>query len=146
MLLALPKRSCLPFPLAVTRRCGVCRLRGRFRRSPDTRQRILDQFSNALSNFLGSERDRAVLYGGLEDRESLDPSEYLMFNHWLNGVASNVFNALRLRDEGTLDQEAFRLISNAFVGTCLTKGGSVWYANFPWKAVCLSRIAFNPCT
>ncbi len=93
----------------------------------DARQRILDQFSYALSNFLDSERNRAVLYGGLEDRESLEPADYLMFNHWLNVFANNVFNALRLRAEGTLDEEAFKLISNAFVGTCLTRGGGVWY-------------------
>jgi hypothetical protein len=93
----------------------------------DARQRILDQFSNALSNFLDSERNRAVLYGGLEDRESVEPADYLMFNHWLNIFATNVFNALRLRAEGILDEEAFKLISNAFVGACLTKGGNVWW-------------------
>jgi hypothetical protein len=93
----------------------------------EARQRILDEFSKAMSNFVDSEQNRAVLHGGLEDRQSLRPADYMMFNHWLMAFANNLFNALRLRDEGVLDEEAFRLISNAFVGTCMTPGGAAWW-------------------
>jgi hypothetical protein len=93
----------------------------------DARQRILDEWSDALSDFVDSEENRTVLVRGLEDFESLGQSDLLMFNHWLASFGSNLFNALRLRDEGILDEEAFMYISDNFVGTCCTSGGAVWW-------------------
>jgi hypothetical protein len=93
----------------------------------DARQRILDEWSNALSNFVGSEENRSVLCRGLEDFESLEQPDLLMFNHWFSVFGANLFNALRLRDEGILDDEAFMYISDNFVGTCCTSGGAAWW-------------------
>jgi hypothetical protein len=93
----------------------------------DARQRILDEWSDALSNFVGSEENRTVLARGLEEYESLEQADLLLFNHWLAVFGANLFNALQLRDEGILDDEAFMYISNSFVGTCCTSGGTVWW-------------------
>jgi len=93
----------------------------------DARQRILDKMSEAQVNFLGAEENREVLSRGLTDPESLTDAEYLMFLHWLQVFGNNLFNALRLREEGVLDEEAFQYISNAFVGCCKTAGGAYWW-------------------
>ena len=74
----------------------------------DARQRILDEWSDALSNFVGSEENRTVLARGLEDHESLEQADLLMFNHWLAVFGANLFNALRLTEEGVRDEEALQ--------------------------------------
>lgn len=91
------------------------------------RQRILDKMSEAQTNFLGAEENRELISRGLSDPESLTDAEYLMFSHWFHVYGNNLFNALRLREEGVLDEEAFQYVSNAFVGGCKTAGGAYWW-------------------
>jgi hypothetical protein len=93
----------------------------------DARQRILDKMSEAQANFLATPENRAVLQQGLADNTSVPATDYSMFSQWLFIFGNNLYNAIRLRDEGVLDEEAFQYISNAFVGACCTKGGNGWF-------------------
>ena len=95
----------------------------------DTRQRVLDRYSDALSNVLAPSVLDAMR-NGLQDYVSLSGKDQAAFTLAQMIFANNLLNAMRLRDEGTLDRETFMHISNGFVSGCRSPGGSAW-----WKTV-----------
>ena len=95
----------------------------------DSRQRVLDRYSDALSNVLAPNILDAMR-NGLQDFGGLSSKDQAAFTLAQTIFANNLLNAMRLRDEGTLDHETFMHISNGFVSGCRSPGGAAW-----WKTV-----------
>ena len=92
----------------------------------DARQRILDRYSDALGNVLAA-NVLDSMRNGLNDYDGLTSKDQAAFSLAQSIFVNNLFNAIRLRDEGTLDEETFSLISDGFVGGCRSPGGRVWW-------------------
>ncbi len=95
--------------------------------SVEARQTVLNKFSEAKNNIIASTEARLVLTKGLTDFDSLEQDEALLFTLVFGVFGDNCYNALRLRDEGILDEESFQYISNAFVGGFSTQGGASYW-------------------
>lgn len=93
----------------------------------DARQRVLDRFSDAKSHIL-DEQMYELLVSGTGDYEGMTAVDRGRFSILFSIFADNLYNAIQLREEGVLDEEAFEYIANAFVGTCATPGGRSWWA------------------
>ena len=92
----------------------------------DARQRILDRYSDALGNVLAP-NVLDSLRNGLNDWDGLSSKDQAAFSLAQSIFANNLFNAIRLRDEGTLDEETFAHISKGFLGGCRSPGGRTWW-------------------
>ena len=92
----------------------------------DSRQRVLDRYSDALSNVLAP-NVLDSMRNGLADFGSLSNKDKAAYTLAQGIFANNLLNAIRLRDEGTLDDETFSHISNGFVGGCSSPGGTAWW-------------------
>ena len=95
----------------------------------DSRQRVLDRYSDALGNVLAPNVLDAMR-NGLQDFDGLSSKDQAAYTLAQTIFANNLLNAMRLRDEGTLDTETFTHISNGFVSGCRSPGGRAW-----WKSV-----------
>ncbi len=92
----------------------------------DARQRVLDRYSDAISNVLAPNVLDAFR-NGLDDFGSMTSKDKAAFTLAQTIFANNLLNAIRLRDEGTLDNETLAHISNGFVGVCSSTGGRAWW-------------------
>ena len=92
----------------------------------DSRQRVLDRYSDALGNLLAPDTLDSMRNGlhGFDDMSGKDQASFTLAQ---TIFANNLLNALRLRDEGTLDEETLAHISNGFVGGCRSPGGRQWW-------------------
>lgn len=94
----------------------------------DSRQRVLDRYSDAVGNVLAPNVLEAMR-NGLDDFSTLSSKEQAAFTLAQSIFANNLLNAIRLRDEGTLDDETFSHISSGFVLGVNSPGGRTWWAN-----------------
>jgi hypothetical protein len=94
----------------------------------DSRQRVLDRYSDAVSNVLAPNVLEAMR-NGLDDFSTLSSRDQAAFTLAQSIFANNLLNAIRLRDEGTLDDETFMHISTGFISGCNTPGGRAWWSH-----------------
>ncbi len=95
----------------------------------DARQRVLDRFSDAKANMIHSDFGASIRkVVNMEDNPS--EAETTKFFHIMAVFADNMYNAIRLHDEGVLDDEAFDYIAGQFVSVCATPGGNRWWHDF----------------
>jgi hypothetical protein len=92
-----------------------------------SRQTILDNF---YGNAWETARDmglRHVVLAGLNRYSELSAEDKASFDLLQLRYMGNLHNALLLKNAGSLDQESFDLIANAFIGGILTQGGRDWW-------------------
>ena len=98
----------------------------------EARQRVLDRFADAKANIIHS--DFAVGIRKVSYIEEPSDAELLQYWTTMAVFADNLYNAIRLNDEGVLDDEAFEFIAGAFVRTCASPGGNGWWKSFATAA------------
>jgi hypothetical protein len=95
----------------------------------DARQRVLDRFSDAKANTINGEVTSTILKAMAENTkyEDLSEAEVGLLFPVITTFADNLYNAIRLRNEGALDEEAFNYIAQAFMNFCASPAGRVWW-------------------
>ena len=93
-----------------------------------SRQTILDTFYSSVWDTARDVELRKITILGLKQYGEMEPDEAAAFHFVQLRYVGNLYNALLLRDSGSLDEESFQVIANAFVGGLLTPGGGEWWA------------------
>ena len=98
----------------------------------EARQRVLDRFSDAKANIIGQKIALSAINKVVEqnvDFEELSEEERAILFPDISILGDNLYNAIRLKNEHVLDEEAFEYIAQAFCTFCGTPAGSVWWAS-----------------
>ncbi len=94
------------------------------------RQHVLDKFSDAIRHIVSEPDTRAVTAKALIRYEDLNDDERVHFGHFMLLFSNNVYDAFLLHRDTDLHDDAFRLVANAFIGTCGTPGGKTWWNEY----------------
>ncbi len=96
----------------------------------DARQRVLDRFSDARAHIIHSDFSTTVFQKVTGGVDEISEGEMAKLYPVMAIFADNLYNAIRLNEEGVLDDEAFDYIAGAFVQACATPIGNRWWAMF----------------
>ena len=92
-----------------------------------SRQMILDVLYGGAWDTARDAELRKTTLSGLNRYSDLPADQKAAFHLLQLRYMGNLYNALLLRDAGSLDEESFNVIANAFVAGLLTPGGSDWW-------------------
>jgi len=96
----------------------------------EARQTVLDRFSTARASLAGNAHGVAALRKAYQGStlETMSQEEQDALNLAVVPFADNLYNAIRLKDEAVLDEEAFEYIARAFCSFCATDAGRAQWA------------------
>ena len=92
-----------------------------------SRQTIIDTFYDANWDFASKPEMRRIVMVGFADFDGLTNDEKVVFDAIMWRYAGNVYNALLLKQGGTLDEESFNIITDTFVSCIREAGGRQWW-------------------
>ena len=95
-----------------------------------SRQTVLDRFSTIKISLTANPHAIAAINKAADEGvayDALTKEEQGVLFPVISSFADNLYNAIRLRDEGILDEEAFEYISRSFCEFCTTAAGRTWW-------------------
>lgn len=92
-----------------------------------SRLTILDTFYGAAWDTARDAELRKATVSGLNRYSELPADQKAAFHLLQLRYMGNLYNALLLKDAGSLDDESFDVIANAFIAGLLTPGGRDWW-------------------
>ncbi len=93
----------------------------------DSRHLVLSNFFEKAFVIAQDSQLRQTMRAALVDYESLGDDEKNAMDMFQMFFWGNLHQALILRDDKLLDDESFRIIATAFVGSINTPGGIAWW-------------------
>lgn len=96
----------------------------------EARQTVLDRFSAVKANVAASPHALTAIAKAIDEGltfEALTKAEQDVLFPVISSFGDNLYNAIRLKDEGILDDEAFEYIARSFCTFCATDAGRTWW-------------------
>lgn len=96
----------------------------------EARQAVLDRFSAVKATVTASPRAMAAIGKAVDEGvayEALTQEEKEVLFPVISSFGDNLYNAIRLKDEGILDDEALEYLAQSFLAFCATEAGSTWW-------------------
>lgn len=96
----------------------------------EARQSVLDRFSAVKINLASNSHAMTAIRKAVNEGttfEALTVEERDVLFPVISSFGDNLYNAIRLRDDGILDEEAFEYIATSFCTFCATAIGKVWW-------------------
>ncbi len=91
------------------------------------RQHVLDRLSDGIRHIVSEPDTRAVITKAFNQIDDLTQDERVHFNHLMMLFSNNFYDALMLHRDSDLNDDAFNLVANAYIGSCATPGGNAWW-------------------